>query len=73
LTNGLGVVEVVHTKIVVKVQFRVTAGTEVFVVGADVSVLAAVAAVVCALLRSNCSLCKRLKLPSAPLARSQKS
>jgi len=65
--------EVVYTKIVVEVRFRITIGTEVLVVGADVGVLAAVAAIACALLYSNRFLCKCLKSPSAPPARSQKS
>jgi len=65
LTNGLEVAEVVYAKVVVEARFKVTAETEVFVVGADVGVLAAVAAIVCALLYSNRFLCKHFKSLSA--------
>jgi len=67
------VAKVVYAKVIVKVRFRVTAGTEVFIVGVDVGVLTVVAAVARVLLRLNRSLCKRLKSLSAPPARSQKS
>jgi len=73
LINGLRVAEVIYAKVIIEARFRVTAGTEVFIVGADIDILAAVAAIVCALLRSNRFLCKCLKSPSAPLIRSQKS
>jgi len=73
LTNGFGMAEVVYAKVLAEARFRVTAGTGVFAVGADVGVLATVAALARALLRSNRFLCKCLKSPSAPSARSQKS
>jgi len=73
LINRLEVAEVVYAKVVIEVRFRVTAGTEVFVVGADVNVLVVIAAVVCVLLRSNCSLYKRFKSPLALSVRLQKS
>jgi len=73
LTNGFGMVEIVYTKVLAEARFRVTAGTGVFAVGTNVNVLATVAALVYALLRSNRSLYKRFKSPSALPVRSQKS
>jgi len=66
LTKGLGMAEVVHAKVVAEARFRVVMKTEVLIIGADVSAIAALttlAALAHALLRSNRSLCKRLKSP----------
>jgi len=73
LTNGSKMVEVVYTKIIVKVRFRVTIEIEVFIVKADRNVLIAVIALVCILLYSNCFLCKCLKLLLTSLVRLQKN
>jgi len=73
LTNGLEVTEIICAKIIIKARFRVTAGTEVFVVGANIDILTAVAAVACALLYSNRSLCKYFKSLSALPTKLQKS
>jgi len=73
LTNGLKVAKVIYTKVIIEARFKVTVGTEVFVIGADINILTTIAAVAYTLLRSNRSLCKRLKSLSAPPARSQKS
>jgi len=62
--------EVVYTKVMIKARFRVTIGTEVFIIGANINVLAAVAVIACVLLHLNCFLYKCLKSLSAFSTRS---
>jgi len=72
LIKELKMAKVVYANVVIGARFRIAVRTEVLIVKADISALAAVAALTYTLLRSNRSLYKYFKSPSALSAKSQK-